>query len=199
MLLIHKADLYVPRILKSRWTLVAICALALVLRMAVAVLFPGFEHPDEVFQMLEQAHRLAFGNGFIPWEFDEGVRSYFFVGILAGIFRVAERIAPGSYLLAARLVRSPASSRHAQPDREDMATSAELRRTAHPEDFRRASRRSDKRWRRSPWPCRTCRAIPPFAQTFLVAPLVVPRFPPALHAGFSRRFRKAPRRKSRES
>src|SRR5260370_17972666 len=102
----ERCDRYVPRILKSRWTLAAICALALVLRMAVAVLFPGFEHPDEVFQMLEQAHRLAFGNGFIPWEFDEGVRSYFFVGILAGIFRVAERIAPGSYLLAVRLALS---------------------------------------------------------------------------------------------
>ncbi|HEY1496475.1 MAG TPA: glycosyltransferase family 39 protein [Candidatus Solibacter sp.] len=105
-ILLRKADRYVPRILKSRWTLLAICALALVLRMAVAVLFPGFEHADEVFQTLEQAHRLAFGNGFIPWEFDEGVRSYFFVGIVAGVFRVADRIAPGSYLLAARLVLS---------------------------------------------------------------------------------------------
>src|SRR6516165_5932184 len=106
MLFLRKADAHVPRILKSRWTLAAICALALALRMAVAVLFPGFEHPDEVFQMLEQAHRLAFGNGFIPWEFDEGVRSYFFVGILAGIFRAAERVVPGSYLLAARLALS---------------------------------------------------------------------------------------------
>uniref|UniRef100_Q01YE9 Alg9 family protein mannosyltransferase n=1 Tax=Solibacter usitatus (strain Ellin6076) TaxID=234267 RepID=Q01YE9_SOLUE len=102
----NRCDPYVQRILKSYWTLVAICGLALVLRMAVAILFPGFEHPDEVFQMLEQAHRLAFGNGFIPWEFDEGVRSYFFVGILAGIFRSAERVAPGSYLLAARLALS---------------------------------------------------------------------------------------------
>jgi phosphatidylinositol glycan class B len=90
-----RCDPYVQRILKSYWTLAAICALALVLRMAVAILFPGFEHPDEVFQMLEQAHRVAFGNGFIPWEFDEGVRSYFFVGILAAIFRGAERVAPG--------------------------------------------------------------------------------------------------------
>ena len=106
MLFLRKADAHVPRILKSRWTLVAICALALALRMAVAVLFPGFEHPDEVFQVLEQAHRLAFGNGFIPWEFDEGVRSYFFPGILAGVFRAAERVAPGSYLLAARLALS---------------------------------------------------------------------------------------------
>ena len=102
----ERCDPYVPSILKSRWALAAICALALVLRMMVAVFFPGFEHPDEVFQVLEQAHRLAFGNGFIPWEFDEGVRSYFWVGIVAAIFRGAERIAPGSYLLAARLALS---------------------------------------------------------------------------------------------
>jgi len=74
--------------------------------MAVAVFFPGYEHPDEVFQILEQAHRLAFGNGFIPWEFDEGVRSYFWPGLLAGVFRAAERLWPGSYLIAARLALS---------------------------------------------------------------------------------------------
>jgi phosphatidylinositol glycan class B len=99
-------DPYVPRVLKSKWTLAAVCALAVALRMAVAVVFPGFEHPDEIYQVLEQAHRLAFGNGFIPWEFDEGVRSYFWPGLLAGIFRAADRVWPGSYLLAVRLALS---------------------------------------------------------------------------------------------
>ncbi len=32
--------------------------------------------PDEIFQTLEQGHRLAFGYGIIPWEFREGVRFY---------------------------------------------------------------------------------------------------------------------------
>jgi len=58
------------------------------------------------FETFEQAHRLAFGNGFIPWEFDEGVRSYFWPGLLAGIFRAAEHVWPGSYLLAGRLALS---------------------------------------------------------------------------------------------
>jgi phosphatidylinositol glycan class B len=99
-------DPHIPGILKSKWTLAAFCALAVLLRMAEAILFPGFEFPDEIYQVLEQAHRLAFGNGFIPWEFDEGVRSYILPGIVAGIFRTAELAWPGSYLLAARFALS---------------------------------------------------------------------------------------------
>src|ERR1035437_6432085 len=102
----ERCDPYVPRLLKSKWTLAAVCALAVALRMAEAIVFPGFEFPDEIYQVLEQAHRLAFGNGFIPWEFDEGVRSYMLPGVLAGIFRAAESAWPGSYLLAARLALS---------------------------------------------------------------------------------------------
>ena len=68
-------DPYVPRVLKSKSTLAAVCALAVALRMAEAIAFPGYEYPDEIFQVLEQAHRLAFGNGIIPWEFAEGIRS----------------------------------------------------------------------------------------------------------------------------
>jgi hypothetical protein len=102
----ERCDPYVPGILKSKWTLAAVCALAVALRMAEAIVFPGFEFPDEIYQVLEQAHRLAFGNGIIPWEFDEGVRSYMLPGVLAGIFRAAESVWPGSYLLAARLALS---------------------------------------------------------------------------------------------
>ncbi len=99
-------DPYVPRLLKSKWTLAAVCALAVVLRMAVALVFRGFEHPDEIYQILEQAHRFVFGNGFITWEIDEGVRSYIWPGLVAGIYRVAEALRPGSYLVATRLALS---------------------------------------------------------------------------------------------
>jgi hypothetical protein len=44
--------------------------------------------PDEIFQSLEPAHRLAFGYGILPWEYVEGARSWFFPGALAGVFRV---------------------------------------------------------------------------------------------------------------
>jgi hypothetical protein len=102
----NRCDPYVPRVLKSKWTLAAVCALAVALRMAVSIVFPGYEHPDEIYQVLEQAHRLAFGNGIIPWEVAEGIRSYILPGVLAGIFVAAERVWPGSYLLAARLALS---------------------------------------------------------------------------------------------
>ncbi len=39
--------------------------------------------PDEIFQTAEQAHRIVFGYGFIPWEFNSGARSYFLPLILA--------------------------------------------------------------------------------------------------------------------
>jgi len=45
--------------------------------------------PDEIYQSLEQAHRLAFGTGFIPWEFRDGARSWFLPGIIALLWRVA--------------------------------------------------------------------------------------------------------------
>jgi hypothetical protein len=102
----QRCDPYAPRILNSKWTLAAVCALAVALRMAVVIAYPGYEHADEIYQALEQAHRLAFGIGIIPWEFEEGVRSYMLPGALAGIFRAAESVWPGSYLLAARLALS---------------------------------------------------------------------------------------------
>ena len=97
---------YIPAILKSKWTLSAICLLAVALRMAEAIVFPGYEFADEIFQVLEQAHRLAFGNGIMPWEFAVGIRSYLLPEVLAGVFLASERVWPGSYLLAARLVLS---------------------------------------------------------------------------------------------
>ena len=39
--------------------------------------------PDEVYQSLEQSHRLVFGYGIIPWEFRDAVRTWIFPGALA--------------------------------------------------------------------------------------------------------------------
>ena len=44
-------------------------------RLVALLWFPGLHHPDEDFQMLEQAHRFTFGYGVIPWEFEAGIRS----------------------------------------------------------------------------------------------------------------------------
>lgn len=61
---------------------------ALCLRAWATLRFPNVVWPDEIHQTLEQAHRLAFGRGFVPWEFRDGARSWLLPGALAGIMRI---------------------------------------------------------------------------------------------------------------
>jgi phosphatidylinositol glycan class B len=56
---------------------------ALALRLAVAWGSVRTSHPDELFQYLEQAHRLVFGYGVVPWEFRFGARNWLLPGTLA--------------------------------------------------------------------------------------------------------------------
>jgi GPI mannosyltransferase 3 len=65
----------------------AILVLALVVRAYVIWTQTYLVFPDETFQYLEQAHRLAFGAGVVPWEYFSGLRSWFLPGILAGVMR----------------------------------------------------------------------------------------------------------------
>jgi hypothetical protein len=85
-------------------TLLVLLAVALVLRLAGVIFFPSLHHPDENFQLFEQAHRIAFGYGVIPWEFREGIRSPVLPTILAALFWLGERAfgGPEGYLLLAR-------------------------------------------------------------------------------------------------
>jgi hypothetical protein len=46
-------------------------------------------YPDEIFQTLEQAHRFAFGYGFIPWEFREAARSWLLPLVLGLTLKLA--------------------------------------------------------------------------------------------------------------
>jgi phosphatidylinositol glycan class B len=85
-------------------TLLFLLALALLVRLAAIVAFPSLHHPDENFQLFEQAHRIAFGYGVVPWEFREGIRSPVLPYLLAGLFWLGDRIAggPEGYLLFTR-------------------------------------------------------------------------------------------------
>jgi hypothetical protein len=85
-------------------TLLVLLALALLVRLAAIVAFPSLHHPDENFQLFEQAHRIAFGYGVVPWEFRDGIRSPVLPYILAGLFWLGERVlgGPEGYLLVAR-------------------------------------------------------------------------------------------------
>ena len=58
-------------------------ALGFGLRLMVAFVSKEIIHPDEIFQYLEQAHRLVFGYGIVPWEYVHGIRSWLLPMVLA--------------------------------------------------------------------------------------------------------------------
>jgi phosphatidylinositol glycan class B len=99
----------VPRLVrlpcaKERWFaaagLAAVVVLAILLRVVPTVLMPSVVWPDEIFQASEQAHRLVYGSGLIPWEFQFGARSWLLPGVIAVLMELA-RIAgdgPDYYL-----------------------------------------------------------------------------------------------------
>jgi hypothetical protein len=57
-------------------------------------------YPDEIFQTVEVAHKLVFGKGHTFWEFRAGARSWFFPGILAGVYKCLDffGVTDGYYL-----------------------------------------------------------------------------------------------------
>jgi hypothetical protein len=95
----------------ERFWLYAILGAAFAVRATVAVTQVYVLAPDELFQYLEQAHRVVFGSGVVPWEFHDGARSWLLPGILAGIMKVTASFDPSStlYLDAIRLIASLAS------------------------------------------------------------------------------------------
>jgi phosphatidylinositol glycan class B len=65
-------------------------AAAAVPRFWAAWIDQGLFWPDEIFQSLEQAHRLVFGYGVVPWEFRLGARSWVFPGVIGGLLKLGD-------------------------------------------------------------------------------------------------------------
>ena len=65
---------------------------ALIFRTYAAFTSIAQIYPDEIFQTVEMAHKAAFGKGFVFWEFTVGARSWFFPGILAGVYKFLDLI-----------------------------------------------------------------------------------------------------------
>jgi len=78
----------------SAWS--ALLAFAFALRIGLALGSPSIFYPDEIFQTLEPAHRLAFGYGVISWEWRLGIRSWVLPTFLAGIMRATSWVGAGS-------------------------------------------------------------------------------------------------------
>ena len=93
---------------KDMFALSSICLVALILRCAVGWEREYIVAPDETYNYLEQAFRLAFGYGTHIWAYDIGFRSYLFPGILSLIMRAAGSIVnrPGFYVGAVTLFMS---------------------------------------------------------------------------------------------
>ena len=83
---------------RSRWVApAAILIVAIVLRVAAYRTY-AVHHPDELFQYLEQAHRIAFGYGIVPWEYRYGMRPWIVPLFLSGPMWLGNAIAPGGDL-----------------------------------------------------------------------------------------------------
>jgi hypothetical protein len=72
----------------SRVGLACVLILAAALRLLATLLRPNIVWPDEVFQVVEPAHRLVFGNGIVAWEQVVGMRSWLFPGVVAAMLWV---------------------------------------------------------------------------------------------------------------
>src|SRR5262249_53971043 len=68
--------------------LLVLLPIAAVPRLWAAWFDHGMFWPDEIFQVTEPAHRIAFGYGFTSWEYHDGARSWVLPGMLAVVFRV---------------------------------------------------------------------------------------------------------------
>ena len=76
------------------WGLLAV---AVVLRIIAFNSFSAI-HPDELIQYLEQAHRIVFGYGVVPWEFREFIRSWLIPLMLVPPMQLGEWLDPGGQL-----------------------------------------------------------------------------------------------------
>jgi phosphatidylinositol glycan class B len=92
---------------KHRRTVLGIILGAVIIRVLLALISDNLNHPDENFQILEQAHRLVFGYGIIPWEFRFNVRSWLIPGFIAGwlySFKILGLDSPNIYIPAIRII-----------------------------------------------------------------------------------------------
>ena len=82
---------------------------AFLLRVVAGLSGDWIVRADEVYQYLEQAHRMVFGYGQVPWEYQLGLRSYFLPAFSASILWVCKGLGfehPGFYIPAVKIAHS---------------------------------------------------------------------------------------------
>jgi GPI mannosyltransferase 3 len=85
--------------------IIAIIAAAIALRFWAALPLAQ-HHTDEIGQYLEQAHRLVFGYGVVPWEYREGMRSWLMPLLISAPMALGGAAAPDSmaYMILPKLL-----------------------------------------------------------------------------------------------
>jgi hypothetical protein len=76
-----------PHERRWEWAL-PVLAMAFAVRASIALTGDFVLHPDEIMQYLEPAHRLAFGNGVVFWEYFYGARSWLVPGAVAAVLKL---------------------------------------------------------------------------------------------------------------
>lgn len=88
--------------------LLLLCVVSFLVRVTLGLAFPNIFWPDEIFQTLEQGHRMVYGYGVTPWEFSQGIRSWFLPGVMGLVMGATSWLGEGSsgYLLGVLLFLS---------------------------------------------------------------------------------------------
>jgi 4-amino-4-deoxy-L-arabinose transferase-like glycosyltransferase len=97
----------ISKLIVKNWFLLFIWIIALMLRIIVAIYSKGYIHPDEHYQSIEIVWEKLFGYGVIPWEFEEGARSWVYPGIVLMIFKLAIAFGASTieeFILATRII-----------------------------------------------------------------------------------------------
>jgi phosphatidylinositol glycan class B len=75
--------------------LVLLVLIAVGSRLVPIVFVPSVNWGDEIFQAIEPAHRLVYGYGLVPWEFQLGMRSWLLPGVVAGLIEMSRLVGDG--------------------------------------------------------------------------------------------------------
>ncbi|XP_061399484.1 GPI mannosyltransferase 3 [Musca vetustissima] len=68
--------------------LILVFLFCLAVRTASVFVVKTFYVPDEYWQSLEVAHKITFGYGYLTWEWVQGIRSYIYPVVIAGIYKI---------------------------------------------------------------------------------------------------------------
>jgi hypothetical protein len=80
---------------RSNFAVPAVLAAGFLFRFLPLLFWHSIAQADEIFQAVEQGHRLVYGYGLVPWEFDYAARSWILAYLSAGAMRLSDLFGGG--------------------------------------------------------------------------------------------------------